>query len=86
MAARLKHQFETRKARLIKQNEMHRRNLQAELQNLRGAAGWMETGFSFYRAAGRVRKWTAPMRGKEKSTLGRIFRGCLVGFRLWKNL
>lgn len=88
MAARIeKQRSETRKARLIKQNEMHRRDLRAELQNLRNAAGWMEAGFAFYRTAGRIKNWTAPPpHGKKRSTLGQVFRGCMMGFRLWKNL
>lgn len=90
MAATLEHErLQSRKARLIKQNEMHRRALRADLDELRGAANWLEQGFAFYRAAGRIRKWTAPRGSSEKtkpSSLAKLFRGCVLGFRLWKNV
>lgn len=89
MAARLEQErLQARKARLIKQNDLHRANLQAEFENLRGAADWMERGFAFYRSAGRLKSWIKPPERFRSSTnpLGKLVRGCLLGFRLWKNI
>jgi hypothetical protein len=74
MAARLEHErHQARKARLIKQNEMLRRDLQAESENLRGAVEWMERGYIFYKAAARVAKWAAPI-GKKRNPFAKLLR------------
>ncbi len=91
MAARLEQErLQARKARLIKQNDLHRENLQAELENLRGAADWMERGFAFYRSASRLKSWIKPPESSRsrssKNPLGKLVRGCVLGFRLWKNI
>jgi hypothetical protein len=90
MAAKLEQErLQARKARLIKQNEMHRRNLQAEVENLRGAAEWMERGYDFYKAAGRLGIWSAPLvssRRKKRNSFAKLFHGCVLGFRVLKNL
>lgn len=89
MAARLEQErLQARKARLIKQNELYRRDLQAESENLRAAVEWIEQGYVFYKAAGRLRNWSAPFlspRGQKRTPLAKILQGCAFGFRLWRN-
>jgi len=89
MAARLEQErLQNRKARLIKQNEMYRRDLQGEAENLRGAAEWAERGYILVKTAGNIRNWIAPLsrRGKKRNSFGSLLRGCAMGFRIWKSM
>lgn len=90
MAPRLEQErLKVRKARLIKQNEGYRQDLQDETENLRGAIEWMERGFIFYKAAKRIRKWTSPFSlfrsSKKRNPIATLLRGCAIGFRFWRN-
>lgn len=89
MAAKLEQErLQTRKARLIKQNEMYRRDLQDDAENLRSAAEWAERGYILARTAGRIQNWLAPFSGnkKKRNSLVLLLKGCSVGLRIWKNI
>lgn len=88
MAERLvKDPLLVRKARLIRQSEMLRRNFQAEAGNLRGTAEWIEKGYGFFRAAGGIRKWATLnlKRVKKRNSFVNILRGCEAGVQIWRN-
>ncbi len=81
--------LQIRKARLIKQNDTFRRDLLAEADSLRDAAGLIERGHSFYEAASRLGNWppfAMFRRRKKQSSIAKIVKGCAVGFRLLRGL
>jgi hypothetical protein len=91
MAARIERErLKARKARLIKQSEMYRRDLRADADDLRDVAGWMERGYAFYKAAGRIRKWISPFSAlhskKKPSAAAKVLAGCAVGVKIWRKL
>jgi len=80
--------WENRKARLIKQNDLHRGDLLAEADNLRDVAALIERGHSLYRATMKIRSWTSPLsifQGKKSSSMGFLWKGCAAGLKLWQN-
>jgi hypothetical protein len=88
MASRTLKRFENRKARLIKQNDLYRRDLLDEADNLRDAAGLIERGHSFYQATVKIRSWTSPfsaLRNKKSSSLGFLWKGCAAGLKFWQS-
>ena len=76
MAARLEQErFKSRKARLIKQNEAYRRDLQDQAEDLREMTQWMERGYVFFKAADRLRNWTSLLRpGKQRGFFSKLWR------------
>lgn len=75
--------LEARKARLIKQNDLYRRDLLAEADNLREAADLIDRGHGFYKAATRLggSSLFSLFRSKEKSTaVAKVWEGCVAGF------
>jgi hypothetical protein len=91
MAERIERErLKARKARLIKQSEMYRRDLRADVGDLREVSAWMERGYAFYQAARRIRKWTSPFvalhsKKKQSSTM-KVLAGCAAGFKIWRKL
>jgi hypothetical protein len=69
-------QLKNRKARLLRQNDVLRRHLLEESENLRGAAEWIERGHSFYLSGKKIRSWTSPISTSVGwlGKIGRMFR------------
>ncbi len=80
--------LQNRKARLIKQNDLYRRELQGEAGHLREGAEWIDRGYSFYKVASRLKiSLLSPFRStKKQSGIAKLWSGCTLGFRLWKNI
>ncbi len=89
MAAKTKlERRDARKERLIKQNDLYRRDLMAEEHNLRDGAELVERGHSFYRLATKLTGGLSifsPKRKKE-STVSKVWNGCTKGLNILRNL
>ena len=92
MAARTElERLQARKARLIKQNDLYRRELRGQSGHLREAAEWLERGHTFYKAAAQLGKWSSPLvflsrKKKPHNSHSKLWNGCLLGFRLLRQL
>jgi hypothetical protein len=90
MASRTKlKRLETRKARLIKQNDLHRGDLLDEADNLRDVATLIERGHSLYHATRKIRSWASPFSifgRKKSSTMGFLWKHCAGGLKLLQHL
>lgn len=84
--------LQVRKARLIKQNDLFRRELRDEAGSLRLAAEWLERGHSFYRAAAQLggKSSTSPLRffrrKKKGNSSSQLWKSFLMGFRVLRKL
>ena len=81
MAAKTKlEKRQARKERLIKQNDLYRRDLMAEEDHLRDGAEWIERGRGYYQLASKLSLIASPFRlfrpgRKQQGSFSKIWNG-----------
>ena len=81
--------LQARKFRLVQQNDVYRRNLAAEADNLRAAADLVERGVGFYQTVMRVKSWISPFfpqrKSKKRSSMAQLWLAGQTGLNLWRK-